>query len=189
VRSRTLAGGLLVAGCALGLAWGQSQGSGMKPAKSFSGKVGNQATAKLESKSGSKVGGEALFQEGKESVTLHLLVTGAEPGVHAVHIHETGDCSAPDASSAGGHWNPSSENHGKWGAAPFHHGDIGNVEVGADGRAQLTLSSKLWTIGGPPETNVLGHAIIVHAKADDFTTQPSGNAGGRVACGVIEKQQ
>ena len=73
--------------------------------------------------------------------------------------------------------------------APFHHGDIGNIEVGADGRAQLTLSSKMWTIGGPPETNVLGHAIVVHAKADDFTTQPSGNAGGRVACGVIQKLQ
>jgi Cu-Zn family superoxide dismutase len=161
----------------------------MKPApKSLTAKVGKQAGATLEAKSGSKVGGEALFVEGKDVVTLHLQITGAEPGAHAVHIHETGDCSAADASSAGNHWNPSHENHGKWGTAPFHHGDIGNVEVGADGRAQLTLASKLWTIGGAPETDILGHAVIVHAKADDFTTQPSGNAGGRVACGVIVKK-
>jgi Cu-Zn family superoxide dismutase len=174
---------------AFGLASAQSSGSGMRPApKGFSGKVGKQAAATLQARSGSKAGGEALFVESKETVTLHLLITGAEPGVHAVHIHETGDCSAPDGASAGGHWNPTNVNHGKWGAAPHHSGDIGNVEVGADGKAQLTLSSKVWTIGGPPETNIVGRSVIVHAKADDFTTQPTGNAGGRIACGVIAKK-
>lgn len=186
MRTRTLVGSMLIAAGALGLAWGQTSTGAPK---GFSGKVGKQAVATLASKSGSKAGGEALFAEGKGTVTLHLLITGAEPGMHAVHIHDTGDCSAADASSAGGHWNPSSENHGKWGTKPFHHGDIGNVEVGADGRAQMTLGSSMWTLGGPPETNILGHAVVVHAKADDFTTQPSGNAGGRIACGVIELKQ
>jgi len=144
-----------------------------------------KAVAVIESKSDSHVTGKATFSEANGKVTLNLEIEGAEPGTHAVHLHEKGDCTAPDGASAGGHWNPTGENHGKWGTPPFHRADIGNVEVGADGKGTLTMSTGLWTIGGAPETDVIGKAIIVHAKADDFTTQPTGNAGGRVACGVV----
>lgn len=145
-----------------------------------------KASAVIVSKSDSHLSGKATFLEANGKVTLNLTIKGAEPGTHAVHLHEKGDCTAPDGASAGGHWNPTQENHGKWAASPFHHGDIGNVEVGANGRGTFTLTTDLWTIGGPPETDVVGKAVIVHAKADDFTTQPTGNAGGRVGCGVVK---
>jgi len=145
-----------------------------------------KAVAVIQSKSDSHVTGEATFREEGGKVNLEVMIVGAEPGPHAVHLHEKGDCTAPDGASAGGHWNPTHENHGKWGTAPFHRGDIGVIEVGADGKGTLTLTTDLWTIGGAPETDVVGKAVIVHAKADDFTTQPTGNAGGRIACGVVE---
>jgi Cu-Zn family superoxide dismutase len=125
--------------------------------------------------------GKATFLEVNGKVTLKLMIKGA-----AVHLHEKGDCSAPDGGSAGGHWNPTHEDHGQWERAPFHHGDIRNVEVGANSKGTLTLTTDLWTIGGATETDVVGKAIIVHAKADDFTTQPTGNAGRRVGCGVVK---
>ena len=145
-----------------------------------------KAYAVIQSKSDSHLTGKATFLEANGKVKLTVMISGAEPGTHAVHLHEKGDCTAPDGASAGGHWNPSQENHGKWATAPFHHGDIGNVEVGANGKGTLTLTTDLWTIGGAPETDVVGKAVIVHAKADDFTTQPTGNAGGRVGCGVVK---
>jgi len=144
------------------------------------------AVAAIQPKSDSHVAGTATFREMNGKVTLEITIEGAEPGPHAVHLHEKGDCTAPDGASAGGHWNPTHENHGKWGTAPFHRGDIGVIDVGADGKGTLTLTTNLWTIGGAPETDVVGKAVIVHAKADDFTTQPTGNAGGRIACGVVE---
>ncbi len=118
---------------------------------------------------------------------MKVVVNGLTPGQHAIHLHDKGDCSAPDAASAGGHWNPTSEDHGKWGHAPFHHGDIGNLVADANGKAVLSVESELWTIGDGKPSDVLGHAVIVHAKEDDFTTQPTGNAGGRVACGLIQR--
>ena len=150
---------------------------------------GAKATAKLESRSGSTVSGKATFSQHGGKVSMKLTVNGLTPGEHAIHLHDKGDCSAPDATSAGGHWNPSSEDHGKWGHAPFHHGDIGNLVANAKGKATLTVESELWTIGDGKPSDVLGHAVIVHANKDDFTTQPTGNAGGRVACGVIQKAE
>lgn len=154
-----------------------------------------RAIANLESKSGSSTTGTVTF-EGKSNgkVELVLLITGAPPGKHAVHLHDKGDCSAPDASSAGGHWNPTSEAHGKWGSAPFHLGDVGNLEVDNDGKGKLTLSTDKWTVNGtapegqPMPNDVVGHAVVVHATVDDFTTQPTGNAGGRIACGVVQRE-
>ena len=157
-----------------------------KDAKESAPAGAGKAVVNILSKSDSHVTGKGTFEQDQGKVTLKLTIEGAEPGTHAVHLHEKGDCSAADATSAGGHWNPSHENHGKWGASPFHRGDIGNLEVGPDGKGKLTLTTDLWTIGGSPETDVIGKAIIVHAKADDFTTQPTGNAGGRVGCGVVE---
>jgi Cu-Zn family superoxide dismutase len=147
------------------------------------------ASANLESRSGSTVTGTATFTEGDEKVTVKLDVAGATPGKHGVHIHENGDCSAPDATSAGGHWNPSGVNHGAPEASPHHAGDMGNITVGADGKGTLTLSSEDWQLGTGAANDVVGKAVIIHAAEDDLTTQPTGNSGGRVACGVIAIQQ
>src|SRR5215510_13839178 len=147
-----------------------------------------KAVADLQSTSGSSVTGKATFTEKDGKVTMKVTVKGLTPGQHAIHLHEKGDCSAADAASAGGHWKPSSENHGKWGQAPFHHGDIGNLVADAKGKAEITITTDLWTIGDGKPSDIVGRAVVVHATLDDFTSQPSGNAGGRVACGVIAKE-
>jgi superoxide dismutase, Cu-Zn family len=144
-----------------------------------------RAYARIEPKSDSRVKGKAEFVQEDGKVTFTLEVSGLTPGEHAIHLHDKGDCSAADGTSAGGHWNPTNEAHGKWGAHPFHRGDIGNLTADADGKATLNFTTDLWSVGGDPSRDVVGHAIIIHAKADDFTTQPTGNAGGRVACGVV----
>ncbi len=144
-----------------------------------------RAEAVLEPRSDSGVTGKAEFALEGSTVTLSVSVAGLTPGEHAIHLHEFGDCSAPDGSSAGGHWNPTSSEHGKWGHDPYHHGDIGNLVADAAGNASLTFSTDVWSLGGAPESDVLGKSVIVHAAADDFATQPTGNAGGRVACGVV----
>jgi Cu-Zn family superoxide dismutase len=145
----------------------------------------NEALAELAPKSGSAVTGQAAFFLDGDNVTLSLSLQNLPPGVHAVHIHEFGDCSAADGSSAGGHWNPMGHNHGKWNQAPFHMGDLGNVTADEYGNGTIAITTSLWTIGTGQEDDVVGKSIIVHASADDFVTQPTGNAGGRLACGVI----
>jgi len=146
------------------------------------------AAAVIGSKSGSTLTGDAIFLEEDGKVTLTLTLENATEGSHAAHLHQNGDCSSDDGKSAGGHWNPTEHDHGKWGEGQFHKGDIGNVEVGADGKGSLTLTTDLWAIGGDdPTKNIIGTAVIVHAKADDFQTQPTGNAGGREGCGVVEE--
>lgn len=147
------------------------------------------ATAQMEAASGSNVTGEAKFtDEGDGKVRFELTVENLTPGEHAVHLHEKGDCSAEDASSAGGHWNPTMKPHGKRGDGnSYHKGDVGNMTVGNDGKGTMNLTVQGWSIGGADSTNVVGKAVIVHEKADDFTTQPTGNAGGRLSCGVIKQ--
>jgi Cu-Zn family superoxide dismutase len=146
-----------------------------------------EAVAEIEPKSGSDVMGRAVFTLGADDiVTLHVHLENLSPGLHGIHIHEVGDCSAEDASSAGGHWNPTNAEHGKWNEAPFHLGDIGNIEAKDDGTGDLTLKTSLWTIGTGGMDDVVGKSIVVHADPDDYKTQPSGNSGARIACGVIE---
>ena len=147
---------------------------------------GGTVVAELTPKSGSEVTGQAAFEMGAEDqVTLYLSLQNLPPGVHAAHIHEIGDCSADDGTSAGGHWNPLTHDHGKWNEAPFHLGDLGNVEADEFGNGSLTLTTSLWTMATGMEDDIVGKAIIVHAGEDDFTSQPTGAAGGRIACGVI----
>ena len=146
-----------------------------------------EATATIEPRSASTLTGTARFVFESGSVTLTLNVEHAPPGEHAVHLHETGDCSAPDASSAGAHWNPGHANHGRWGEPPFHLGDIGNLHVGEDGTGSLILTTDKWTIGTGGTGDILGHAVIVHEKPDDFKTQPTGAAGSRLGCGVVRR--
>lgn len=148
-----------------------------------------QAIAIINPTSGSTVTGMAVFTLTGETVMLSIEIQNTSPGVHGVHIHENGDCSSPDGKSAGGHWNPTEVAHGKWGEGEFHLGDIGNITVGDDGTGTIELSTELWEIGTGSIRDVVGKGIIVHADADDFVSQPSGNAGARIGCGVIELAQ
>jgi len=142
----------------------------------------------VKSKSGSELTGIAIFIQDSFGLSLQLNVENTPPGEHAVHIHEIGDCSADDASSAGGHWNPTVEDHGKWGEAPHHLGDVGNITVGEDGIGNLSLTTDRWTLGGGAENDIYGKALIVHADPDDFTSQPTGAAGVRIGCAVIKQR-
>jgi superoxide dismutase, Cu-Zn family len=140
----------------------------------------------FESKSGTQAKGTATFTERNGTVYFSANLTGLDQGEHAIHIHEKADCSSGDASSAGGHWNPTFTNHGKWGVGSYHRGDIGNFTVGSDQKGSISMSTDEWCIGCADKTrDILGKSLIVHEKADDFTTQPTGNAGGRMACAAI----
>lgn len=143
------------------------------------------AVATLEARSGSTVTGTVSFFA-DPGAPIHVVITvrGAAPGKHAVHIHEKGDCSAADASSAGSHFNPEKKAHGDHGSPEHHPGDFGNIEVGPDGTGHLELDSSSFTIA-PGPLSARGLAVIVHEKPDDFG-QPTGNAGGRQACGIIQ---
>lgn len=146
----------------------------------------NMVTIALEPKSNSNVTGTAVFSEKNGVVTLTTKIAGLHKGIHAIHIHEKADCSSADASSAGGHWNPTFKKHGKWTDAEHHKGDIGNITADELGIATLTFKTDEWCIGcGDATKDILNKALIIHEKPDDFTTQPTGNAGARVACSAI----
>jgi len=148
----------------------------------------NTVTVNMEPKSGSTVSGTATFNERNGKVTMDVKLSGLKPGVHAIHIHEKADCSAPDGSSAGGHWNPTFKKHGKWGEGEYHKGDIGNFTADASGNAKISMTTDEWCIGcGDQTKDILNKGLIVHEKADDFKTQPTGDAGGRQACAGIIK--
>ena len=141
----------------------------------------------LEAKSDSKAEGKVSFMERDGKVTMRAKIAGLAPGTHAIHIHEKADCTSPDGKSSGGHWNPTFEDHGKWGDSKgFHRGDIGNFEANDQGEGTISITTDLWCIGcGDEKKDILGKAIIVHQGVDDFTSQPSGDAGARVSCGGI----
>ena len=145
-----------------------------------------QAIAVIGPTSGSNLTGTAIFTQNGETITLTVEIQNVSPGLHAVHIHEKDDCSSPDGTSAGGHWNPTNVAHGKWGEGEFHLGDIGNITVGEDGTGKIELTTNLWEMGTGSDIDIVGRGIIVHAGADDFTSQPSGAAGARIGCGAIE---
>lgn len=137
----------------------------------------------INSKSGTQTQGTAKFVQTGKNVEMDLNVYKLTPGIHAVHIHEKGDCSSTDGSSAGGHWNPTNHDHGKFGSETFHMGDIGNLNADKDGTARMVFKTDKWCIGCKDETkNIVGKSLIIHAGRDDFKTQPTGNAGGRVGC-------
>lgn len=142
----------------------------------------------FESKSNSTVTGTAMFKEKNGKVTFIATISGLKPGIHAIHIHEKSDCTAADGSSAGGHWNPTFKKHGKWGVEEYHKGDIGNFIADEKGNGSITLTTDEWSIGGEDVTkNIIGKGLIVHQGADDFVSQPAGNAGARIACSAIIK--
>jgi Cu-Zn family superoxide dismutase len=144
---------------------------------------------KMEPKSDSNVQGTVTFMDRDGKVAMSATFSGLTPGEHAIHLHEKADCSAADATSTGGHWNPTSQPHGKWGdEGGYHLGDIGNFTADENGNAELEFETDRWCIGcEDPNKDILGKAVIVHQGSDDFTSQPSGAAGPRVSCtGIIE---
>ncbi len=146
-------------------------------------------TFSMEPKSDSNVSGEVVFTKDKGEVIMRATFLGLDEGEHAIHLHEKADCSSADGKSTGGHWNPTFEQHGKWGSEDgYHKGDIGNFTADADGNATVEFSTDEWCIGcGDDTKDILGKAVIVHQGVDDYTSQPSGAAGARIACtGIIQ---
>jgi Cu-Zn family superoxide dismutase len=147
------------------------------------------AVADRHPTTGSEVHGTVTFtfDENYPGADVEAQVMGLSTGLHGFHIHETGDCSAPDASSAGGHFNPNGGPHGSPdnAAGERHLGDLGNLEADSDGVAQYTRHDQLLVISAAE--SIVGKAVIVHEGPDDFRTQPDGGGGARVACGVIEE--
>lgn len=143
------------------------------------------AVASLQARSGSNVAGWVRFEKVEGGLRVTADVTGLTPNAkHAIHIHEAGDCSAADGTSAGGHYNPEGHPHAGPDDEMRHAGDLGNLQADAKGHATYDRTYDDITIAGP-KNPILGLAIIVHAGEDDLKSQPTGNAGGRIACGTI----
>lgn len=151
---------------------------------SMSGSGAPGATAQLKPTQGNTASATVTFQQMKAEVLVTVEAKGLTPGLHGFHIHEKGDCSAPDATSAGGHFNPTGQPHGDPHTATHHAGDIPMLEADAQGNARLETRLDGLSIGSGPN-DIVGRAVVIHAAPDDYRSQPAGNSGARVACGVI----
>ncbi|HEX7861532.1 MAG TPA: superoxide dismutase family protein [Verrucomicrobiae bacterium] len=149
-----------------------------------SGKVRPTAVAVMSPAPNGKVRGQVTFTEETEGIRVTANIEGLTPGKHGFHIHQNGDCTPPDFTSAGGHFNPLNTKHGSPTDAEKHIGDFGNLEANEQGVARFERVFGWLTFKGT--NSILNKAVIVHEKADDLTTQPTGNAGGRLACGIIQ---
>src|SRR5215831_8902546 len=138
----------------------------------------------LHPTAGNKVSGTVTFTPVADGVQVHAEITGLTPGKHGFHVHEFGDCSGADASSAGAHFNPTNQPHAGPDAAARHEGDMGNVEADSSGKATLEYVDHQISLTNDQQS-VIGRSVVVHAKADDLKSQPAGDSGARVACGVI----
>ena len=143
-----------------------------------------KAVAVLHPTGSNKVGGTVTFTEVADGVQVLAEITGLTPGNHGFHVHEFGDCSAADLSSAGAHFNPTNKPHAGPDATERHVGDMGNVEADASGKAKLEYLDHQISLTND-QASVIGRSVVVHAKADDLKSQPSGDSGARIACGVI----
>jgi superoxide dismutase, Cu-Zn family len=144
----------------------------------------SKAIAVLHPTAGNKVTGTVTFTPVADGVHVHAEITGLTPGKHGFHVHEFGDCSAIDATSAGAHFNPTNQPHAGPDAAARHEGDMGNVEADASGNAKLDYVDHQISLTNDAKS-VIGRSVVVHAKPDDLKTQPSGDSGARIACGVL----
>jgi Cu-Zn family superoxide dismutase len=165
----TVCGALLVAGCA-----------GMEEQKEAT------AVALLQPRSGSNVSGNVKFTQIGDLVRVTGEVTGHSKGPKAMHIHEKGDCSDHAGMHTGGHFNPTKSKHGGPYSPEKHAGDLGNIVFNAQGVAKINFTVGDISVSKTAPNGIVGRAVIVHAAADDFKTDPTGNAGARVACGVIQ---
>lgn len=174
---------LLVAGCAES---GDNEAENMESDTTMTeGQMNdmqnNSATATLNPTEGNEVEGTVTFTGTNNGVRVTGNISGLAAGQHGFHIHQNGDCSAPDASSAGGHFNPNDNEHGARTDSVRHMGDLGNIEADSEGTATISFTDAVLVMD-----QIMGRAVVVHSGQDDLTSQPSGAAGVRVACGVIE---
>ncbi len=147
---------------------------------------GPKATARLEPTKGNTANGTVTFTQKGDRVVVDARVAGLAPGSHGFHIHEKGDCSSGDGMSAGGHFNPRGKPHAMPSTPDRHAGDMPMLVADAAGNATLVVELDVITVGGG-DTDVVGRGLVVHKDPDDFATQPTGNSGARVACGVIAR--
>jgi Cu-Zn family superoxide dismutase len=143
-----------------------------------------KAVAVLHPTAGNKVSGIVTFTEEADGVRVQADIAGLPPGKHGFHVHEFGDCSAPDLASAGAHFNPTNKPHAGPDSAARHVGDMGNVDADASGAAKLNYVDHEISLTND-QRSVIGRSVVVHAKADDLKSQPAGDSGARVGCGVI----
>jgi Cu-Zn family superoxide dismutase len=169
----------------------QSQTGGLKATRQLeSGALAHEEIPKVEMAVAvvhplgeNKVKGKVTFTQKEGGVEIVAELTGLTPGEHGFHVHEFGDCSMADGKCAGGHFNPTGAPHGGPDSAERHAGDLGNIKAGADGKATYKRLDKMVSLNG--RNSVIGRSVIIHAKADDLKTQPSGDAGDRIGCGTI----
>ena len=146
---------------------------------------GPMAMAKLEATRGNAVSGMVMFHEHGDHVMVHAKVSGLKPnGEHGFHVHEKGDCSSGDGMSTGGHFNPGGKPHGSHGMGEHHTGDLPSLRPDANGVATFNFESRTIRVGST-SNDIIGKSLIVHRDPDDYKTQPTGNSGARIACGVI----
>ncbi|HEY0822206.1 MAG TPA: superoxide dismutase family protein [Ramlibacter sp.] len=149
------------------------------------GAAGPAATATLAPTTGNSTTGTVRFVQAGDRVRVMGEIRGLKPGAeHGFHVHEKGDCSSGDGMSAGGHFNPGGQPHGRHGAGPHHAGDLPSLKADASGVAKFSFDSTSIRLGGGG-SDIVGRGLIVHRDPDDYRTQPTGNAGPRLACAVI----
>jgi superoxide dismutase, Cu-Zn family len=158
------------------------------PPQKSSAQMAQSAHADIVNATGQKIG-TATFATAASGVRIDVDVTQLPPGTHGIHIHAVGKCESPDFKTAGGHFNPAGKKHGKDNSEGAHNGDLLNLEVAADGHGSASLLDANVTLGdGPTSLFQPGStAIVIHAGPDDYKTDPAGNSGARIACGVIQK--
>jgi len=179
--------GLVATGCAAGANVGRSSAT-PNPDPYDDSPTAVIANAAMQD-AGGKVVGLASFSETRLGVRVEIKVTGLPPGKHGTHLHEVGKCDAPDFASAGAHFNINDQRHGVPGAINAHAGELPNLEVGPDGKGTLLFYSPAISLNKAMSNGVTfgkGTALIIHASEDDQKTQPSGNSGARIACGVVK---
>lgn len=181
---------VLVTACGAGSPGPASgKSSATQDPSSFLAAASNQrAQAGLINKDGSTIGTAAFFED-RVGVRVDLRVTGMTEGLHGVHIHAFGRCEPPEFASAGGHYNPLGKVHGNLSTNGPHAGDLGNLQVGSDGKGFLSRTTPHLSLAPGAATNFAaagGLSVVLHAGPDDDKTDPAGNSGGRVACGLIK---
>jgi Cu-Zn family superoxide dismutase len=141
--------------------------------------------ARVELQSPTGVVGTLVLRETAEGVAIDGSIDGLTPGAHGFHVHELGDCTPPKFDSAGPHFNPTSAPHAGPNAAAHHAGDLGNIEADESGKSEVHSIAADLSLEVGVASSVIGRAVVVHAKADDLQSQPSGDSGDRIACGVV----
>jgi Cu-Zn family superoxide dismutase len=144
-----------------------------------------EATAAMTDAKGNSVGTVA-FEQGAQGTVVHARLTDLEPGTHALHVHETGKCEAPDFASAGDHYNPTDKAHGVFAETGYHAGDLPNIHVSESGTLEVEFFSEHLKLDDDL-FDADGSALVIHTGTDDYRTDPAGDAGERVACGIIKR--